>query len=50
MGCFCDFFEDSKCLWIVIIALILLYCNGCGCGSCGGNYGGRRDGCGCGCD
>ena len=38
MGCFCNFFEDNKCLWIIIIALILLSCNGCGCGN------------GCGCD
>lgn len=38
MGCLCNFFEDNKCLWIIIIALILLSCNGCGCGN------------GCGCD
>lgn len=37
MGCLCDFIEDNKCLWIVIIALILLSYNGCGCsnGNCG---------------
>ena len=54
MGCLCDIFEDNKCLWIVLIAIFLLYCNGCGCGcgcndGCGGGCGGRGRG-GCGCD
>lgn len=52
MGCLCDIFEDNKCLWIVLIAIFLLYCNGCGCGcgyndGCGNGRGGRG---GCGCD
>ena len=46
MGCLCEIFEDNKCLWIVIIALILLYCNGCGCGCGNGCGGGFNGGCG----
>ena len=40
MGCLCQLFEDYKCLWIIIFALLLLSSNGCLCGN---------DGCGSGC-
>ena len=41
MGCLCQLFEDYKCLWIIIFALLLLSSNGCLCGC--------NDGCGSGC-
>jgi len=54
-NCLCNMFDD-KCLWIVIIALLVLFSsnNGCGCGSCGSSCGcnngygcGNNTGCGC---
>lgn len=59
MGCFCNIFENST-VWLIIIALILLFffCNDCGCGYGGytplnnGGCGGYNNntGCGCGCN
>ena len=31
MNCLCNLF-DNNCIWIIIIALLLLSCNNCGCG------------------
>ena len=55
MSCFCNLFNDPT-VWLIIIALILLFMNcnnGCGCGrgnngntAFGNNY---NNGCGCGC-
>lgn len=51
MGCFCNIFDNST-VWLIIIALILLFffCgnDGCGCGGYG-NYNTLGNGCGCGC-
>lgn len=61
MSCFCNLFENST-VWLIIIALILLFffcgnsndCygnysnNGCGCG-CSRDYS-NNNGCGCGCN
>ena len=62
MSCFCNLFENST-VWLIIIALILLFffCGneGCGCGGfapinngCGGcgGYHNNNNGCGCGCN
>ncbi len=46
-NCLCNIFDD-KCVWIIIIALLLIF----GCGNCGngcGNYGGYSGNNGCGC-
>ena len=51
-NCLCNIF-DNNCIWIIIIAILLLTCcnngtgyNGNGCGGCGG-YGYNGNGCGC---
>jgi hypothetical protein len=65
MGCFCNIFENST-VWLIIIALILLFffcgndgcgCyntatigNGCGCNGCNGYNKYDNNGCGCGCN
>ena len=45
-NCLCNIINDYW-IWLVIIAIILLYCS-CG-NSYGSNYGGCGGGCGCGC-
>lgn len=30
-NCLCHIFDDN-CMWIIIIALLVLFCCGCGCG------------------
>ncbi len=54
MNCFCNLFENST-VWLIIIALILLFffcnnegCYGCNNGGCATPYG--NGGCGCGCN
>ncbi len=43
-NCLCNIFDD-KCVWLIIIALLIIFsCNNNGCGSTYGN-----NGCGCGC-
>ncbi len=35
-NCLCNLFEDNW-VWLIILAIILIYCcNGGGCGGCGG--------------
>lgn len=46
-NCMCNIF-DNQCIWLIIIALLIIFCcgcnggcgtannNGCGCGGCGG--------------
>ena len=48
-NCLCNIFDD-KCVWLIIIALLIIFCcgkNGCGCGASYNNNG--CGGCGCGC-
>jgi hypothetical protein len=45
-NCLCNLFNDYW-VWLIVIAIILLYCN-CG-NDCGRTYGGGCGGCGCGC-
>lgn len=45
MNCLCNLF-DNECLWIIIIAILLI--NSFGNGNCARTYSGG-DGCGCGC-
>lgn len=40
MNCLCNLFDDSN-IWIIVIALILLFC------CCGGIGSGNQGGCGC---
>ena len=28
-NCLCNLFDDNNCIWIIIIALIILFCCGC---------------------
>ncbi|MGM9637718.1 MAG: hypothetical protein ACI3YK_07010 [Eubacteriales bacterium] len=50
MSCFCNLFNDPI-VWLIIIALILLFmnCNGCGCNRCDrdDNHCRGFEGCGC---
>ncbi len=47
-NCLCNLFDgNNSCTWIIIIALLILFC-GNGCGSNYGNNGcGYSNGCGC---
>ena len=29
-NCLCNLFDNNNCIWIIIIALLILFC-GCGC-------------------
>ena len=29
-NCFCHLFNDDSCTWIIIIALVILFCCSCG--------------------
>lgn len=39
-NCLCNLFEDNW-VWLIILAIILIYC----CGGCSGNFGGGCGGC-----
>ncbi len=46
-NCLCNIFDD-KCVWIIIIALLIIFSCGNGCGTGYGNYNnGCGNGCGC---
>lgn len=50
MNCLCNFF-DNEIVWLIIIALLILFCvcgNNGTCGGCGNTYP-TNNGCGCGC-
>ncbi len=50
MNCLCNFF-DNEIVWLIIIALLILFCVcGNGSGTCGSTtYQNGCSGCGCGC-
>ncbi len=41
-NCLCNLFNDYW-IWLIVIAIILIYCN---CGTCGNTYGNGCGGCG----